>query len=186
MSIESVTCPNCGATGIDLTAEYNKCEHCGSTLRTKDVLRLYYESCLHLIRTHMAARPDIVLDPFGPAMPYVQAMAAAPLEVRTEYISMVAAHNAAVKEARAQKAQRSKKRARRLLGIGLGIPLALLSLAILAWFIAACVENLRSPENTFEVATGVTMWVVILITGVPGLLLLWRAFGKGKGGKRNK
>ena len=132
MSIESVTCPNCGATGIDLTAEYVKCEHCGSTLRTKDA----------------------------------------------------AAHNAAAKETRAQKAQRNKRRARRLLGIALGIPLALLSLAVLAWFAAACAEDLRSPENTLEAVTGVTMWVIILITGVPGALLLRGAFGKG--GKRRK
>jgi len=42
MAIESVTCPNCGATGIqiDTSREHSFCSYCGSTLKTKDVLHL--------------------------------------------------------------------------------------------------------------------------------------------------
>ena len=40
MAIESITCPNCGNTGvqIDTTREHSFCIYCGSTLRAKDVL----------------------------------------------------------------------------------------------------------------------------------------------------
>jgi len=46
MAIESVTCPNCGATGIqiDTTREHSFCSYCGSTVKTKDVLHLDMES----------------------------------------------------------------------------------------------------------------------------------------------
>ncbi|MCL1951681.1 MAG: hypothetical protein FWF60_02515 [Oscillospiraceae bacterium] len=46
MAIEAVTCPNCGATGIqiDTTREHSFCSYCGSTVKTKDVLHLDMES----------------------------------------------------------------------------------------------------------------------------------------------
>jgi len=46
MAIESVTCPSCGATGIqtDTAREHSFCSYCGSTVRTKDVLHLDVES----------------------------------------------------------------------------------------------------------------------------------------------
>jgi len=46
MAIVSVTCPNCGATDIqiDTTREHSFCSYCGSTVKTKDVLHLDVES----------------------------------------------------------------------------------------------------------------------------------------------
>jgi len=46
MAIESVTCPSCGATGIqiDTTREHSFCSYCGTTVKTKDVLHLDVES----------------------------------------------------------------------------------------------------------------------------------------------
>jgi hypothetical protein len=46
MAIESITCPNCGNTGIqiDTAREHSVCSYCGSTLKTKDVLHLDVES----------------------------------------------------------------------------------------------------------------------------------------------
>ena len=45
MAIESITCPNCGNTGIqiDTAREHSFCSYCGSTLKTKDVLHLETE-----------------------------------------------------------------------------------------------------------------------------------------------
>jgi len=46
MPIEAVTCPNCGASGIqiDTSREHSFCSYCGSTVKTKDVLHLDAES----------------------------------------------------------------------------------------------------------------------------------------------
>jgi len=46
MAIEAITCPNCGAAGIniDTAREYSFCSYCGTTIRTKDVLHLDVES----------------------------------------------------------------------------------------------------------------------------------------------
>ena len=46
MAIESITCPNCGNTGIqiDTSREHSFCSYCGSTLKTKDVIHVDMES----------------------------------------------------------------------------------------------------------------------------------------------
>ena len=46
MAIESITCPNCGNTGIqiDTAREHSFCSYCGSTLKTKDVIHVDMES----------------------------------------------------------------------------------------------------------------------------------------------
>jgi len=46
VAIESVTGPNCGASGIqiDTAREHSFCSYCGSTVRTKDVFHLDMES----------------------------------------------------------------------------------------------------------------------------------------------
>jgi len=46
MAIESITCPNCGNTGIqiDTSREHSVCSYCSSTLKTKDVIHVDMES----------------------------------------------------------------------------------------------------------------------------------------------
>ena len=46
MAIEAITCPNCGASGIqvDSAREHSFCSYCGTALKTKDVLHLDTES----------------------------------------------------------------------------------------------------------------------------------------------
>lgn len=46
MPIQAITCPSCGAAGInaDTAREYSFCSYCGTALRTKDVLHLDTES----------------------------------------------------------------------------------------------------------------------------------------------
>ena len=46
MSILAITCPNCGASeiNVDTAREHSFCSYCGTTIRTKDVLHLDTES----------------------------------------------------------------------------------------------------------------------------------------------
>jgi len=68
MPIEAITCPNCGAAGIniDTAREHSFCSYCGTTLRTKDVLHLDTES-IALEKLKRNARRSFEVGQYGNA-----------------------------------------------------------------------------------------------------------------------
>ena len=68
MAIESVRCPSCGSTGIqiDTSREHSFCSYCGSTVKTKDVLHLDVES-MTLEKLKRNAQKSFALGQYGNA-----------------------------------------------------------------------------------------------------------------------
>jgi len=68
MAIAAVTCPNCGATGVNIETaqEYSKCSYCGSMLRTKEVLHLELEG-MALEKLRRNARRSFAVKQYGNA-----------------------------------------------------------------------------------------------------------------------